>query len=75
MVAPHHDCPPCQACGCPVGVPIRTQEPGRWYGPDESTLFCPACGVGWIGTPDEVEQAEKAQAAWEQHENNGRSTT
>lgn len=38
----------------------------------DATLFCPACGTGWVGTPAEVEQAERAQAAWDVHPNNAR---
>lgn len=62
---PWHDCPACPKCNSTVGTPARLEEPGRWYGPDDATLFCPACGTGWVGSPEDVAQAEKAQAAWE----------
>jgi hypothetical protein len=57
----------------PCGIPARVDR--HHSGPEESTLKCPACGVGWVGTPAEVEQAEKAQAAWERRENNSRRAT
>ena len=65
---PHHDCPACPDCGSSLGTPTREVE--RWDGPRDATLFCPACGVGWVGTAVDVEQAERAWAAWEAHEDN-----
>lgn len=62
---PWHDCPACPKCQSTVGTPARLEEPGRWYGPADATLFCPACGAGWVGSAAELEQAERAQAAWD----------
>ena len=62
---PWHDCPPCpNGCGH-VGVPIRAGGWNHRADPDKHNLVCPACGAGWEGTPEEVEQAERAQLAWE----------
>jgi hypothetical protein len=61
----NHDCPPCpKGCGS-VGTPSSKTESGRWYGPDASRLWCPACGAGWYGTDAEFAQAEAAWAAYE----------
>ena len=78
---PWHDCPsgPC-GCG-PVGClsPNRQRiylitvsrfridpySPGRWYGPQDATLFCPACGTGWHGTDEQIEQALIAETWWD----------
>lgn len=65
VIAAHLDCPVCPECGLDCAVPARTQEPGRWHGPDDATLFCPACGTGWVGSAEDLAQAERAQAAWE----------
>lgn len=62
---PWHDCPSCPACGMTCGVPARIDR--HHSGPAESTLKCPACGIGWVGSTAEVEQAERSQAAWEKH--------
>lgn len=58
------DCPPCPECKTPIGAPIHTHHRGAEY-PREVRLVCHACGHGWIGTDAEVEQAERAEAAWE----------
>lgn len=66
---PWHDCPSCPKCGLNCAVPARCSGArGRWYGPDDATLFCPACGSAWVGNEADVVQADKAQAAWEEHE-------
>lgn len=62
---PWHDCPPCPSCGTKVGCPARHEERGRWSGPDTANLFCPACGVGWVGSGPEVLQAELAREIWD----------
>lgn len=64
-VAPEHDCPPCPACKMPLGTPILGAECERFYGPFNSTIFCPSCGTGWVGTPEELEQANRSWAAYE----------
>ena len=63
---PWHDCPPCASCGAFVAVPVREAD-ARFYPPKEgvANLFCPACGVGFVGFPGQVAQAERAQAAWD----------
>jgi hypothetical protein len=63
------DCPPCPKCGGHTGTPASLEcgvEPGRWYGPDNATLFCPACGTGWVGTVDDSLQAARAWIAYEE---------
>lgn len=66
---PWHDCPSCPKCGMNCSVPAsQAGTEGRWYGPPEATLFCPACGAGWVGDEADVAQAVRAQLAWEQHE-------
>ena len=65
---PWHDCPACPSCSARVGCPARNEEPGRWNGPPDSNLFCPACGTGWVGTGEELGQAEFSYRAWEEHE-------
>lgn len=58
------EAPECPAgCG-PLATPIADLGGGvttdRVDGPDDSTLWCPACGVGWRGTPEDVLQASRA---------------
>ncbi len=54
VVMPWHDCPTCPKCKLPVAV-VGAPE----------TLYCPACGNAWHGSSSEIEQAKKADAAWE----------
>lgn len=61
---PWLDCPSCPSCGARCAVPARVGA--HHSGPAESTLKCPACGIGWVGGADDLAQAERAQAAWEQ---------
>lgn len=68
-VKPWHDCPPCPDCGLNCSVPARVDR--HHSGPAESTLKCPACGLGWVGSAEDVAQAERAQAAWEQQQEMG----
>lgn len=70
---PYHDCPPCpHGCG-PVGVPIRAADWNHRADRDKGhDLVCPACGSGWVGTPEEVVQADRAQLAREAVERAGR---
>ena len=64
---PWHETPACpvESCRCP-SAPIREAHNGHG-GPEGSSLFCVGCGDGWVGTAEEVAQAERAQAAWELH--------
>lgn len=69
MGEPWHDTPPCPACmasdGTPgVAVTRATHARGEEYAPEVS-LCCCACGHGWAGSNEEVEQATRADAAWE----------
>lgn len=64
-VDPARDCPPCPRCGMAVGTPIKESEQDRWDGPPSATLFCPACGAGWVGSAAQLEQARKSWAAYE----------
>lgn len=68
-----HDCPKCPKCGDSVGMPIRVavESRGGWNhraDVEADNLCCPACGAGWVGAPEEVAQAERAQLAWEAKE-------
>ena len=65
MADPARDCPPCPECGLEVGTPIKDAEVQRWDGDQRATLFCPACGHGWVGTPEDVERAVKSWRAYE----------
>lgn len=61
----NHDCPPCpKGCGN-IATPSSKTEQGRWYGPPESRLWCPACGAGWYGSDAELRKAEDAWLAYE----------
>jgi hypothetical protein len=64
-----HDCPVCPGCGLNCTVPTRVDH--HHSGPAESTLKCPACGLGWVGSADDVALAERAQAAWEERKAQG----
>lgn len=61
---PWHDCPKCPHCGDRTGVPRRGWDWNHRAKPGDN-LACPACGGGWVGTPEEVAQAERALVAWE----------
>lgn len=61
---PATDCPRCpRGCG-PFGIPYRA---AYWNHRARETdrIVCPCCGRGWVGTDAEVEQAERAQVAWD----------
>jgi hypothetical protein len=64
-VAPEHDCPPCASCGEKLGTPIKEAQVERFAGPADSTLFCPMCGAGWVGSAEDLAQARAAWAAYE----------
>lgn len=71
VVDPARDCPPCPACKLEVGTPVHRDcgvEHGRWHGPTNATLFCPACGTGWIGTEADLAQAWAAWRAYEEEQ-------
>ena len=72
---PATDCPACPSCGGPFGTPIAEArgslghvDHGRWYGPDNATLFCPACGAGWVANEADHRQAVRAYLAWHRKE-------
>ena len=55
-IKPWHDCPTCAKCDRSVCVMAFAGGPH---------LFCPACGDHRDGTTEELEQARKADEAWE----------
>lgn len=61
---PWHDCPAGPCGHGNLGVPIAAANDGHRAKPGDN-LVCQACGVGWKGTPADVAQAERAQAAWD----------
>jgi hypothetical protein len=64
-------CPKCQApCGTPVNVECGVER-GRWYGPDDANLKCPACGSAWIGDDQAVADAWRSFVEYEQKETGG----
>jgi hypothetical protein len=48
-----------------LGTPILEAEVDRFDGPPDSTLFCPSCGVGWVGSEADLAQARASWAAYE----------
>lgn len=67
---PWHDAPS-GPCGCgPVGS-LEPFNPSGWYGPRDATLFCPACGHGWYGTDEQIEQALVAETWWDAFQRQG----
>jgi len=68
MTAPWCDCPPCVKCGTEVGIPTDRDEnplPPPW-------LWCPACGHRWEASDKDRAQADRAQAAWDRHQDEER---
>lgn len=65
MPTPETDCPPCPSCGLELGTPIKEAEVERWRGPPSATLFCPACGAGWVGNEADLARARASWAAYE----------
>lgn len=65
---PAHNCPACPSCNTEIGTPIVDLDGGRTtdrcYGPNGSTLWCPACGHGWVGTAVELARAQRALEAY-----------
>jgi hypothetical protein len=78
-VLPHVDAPDCpNKCGGGdqgLGTPIRSASVTRWEGPDDATLHCPCCGIGWAGTPEDLARAEAGYAAWLAEMNRRQATT
>jgi hypothetical protein len=67
-VPAHVDCPPCPACAAPVATPIRWDTHAttdRWHGPVDATLWCPACGAGWVADRADYARAVRAARAYE----------
>lgn len=60
------DCPTCPYCGSKTGLG-QTQHP---LGP--TSLLCACCGKDWIGTPEQIEQANRADAAWDRRQDNAK---
>lgn len=60
--------PPCPKCKLPLATPIDLAEVDRWDAWPEAcraTLYCPSCGIGWVGTLDDLASAE---ASWREYE-------
>ncbi len=69
VIDPARNGPPCPECKTTLGTPIsRVTGVERWNGPDNATIWCPACGLGWVGTIDEVIQAVTSWNAYENEE-------
>lgn len=52
----HQDCPTCPSCTAPCGTASETSAP---------VLSCCSCGHRWNGSPAEVRQAQRADAAYD----------
>jgi len=64
VTAPWCDCPPCASCGTEVGIPTTSDGsplPPPW-------LWCPACGHRWEASAEDRARADRAQAAWDRHQ-------
>ena len=82
---PWHDTPQCRrlvakpgtgaAGGC--GGPLIPKVAADWNhrADSEDRLVCCSCGYGSVGTEAEVEQAERAQRAWEEEEERQRGVS
>lgn len=80
QLKPWHDTPVCgrvtttpivggmavKPCGGPL-LPRRAADWNHRASPEDG-LVCCSCGEGVVGTDAEVEQAERAQQAWEAEE-------
>lgn len=64
---PYLDCPRCPHCGLSVSVPRRAADWNHRAKPQDR-IVCTACGNGWVGSEDDVAQAERAHLAWEEKE-------
>jgi hypothetical protein len=58
---------PCGPCGCGpcIITSLEPYNPNGWHGPRDSTLFCHACGTGWIASDAQLEQALVAEVWWD----------
>ena len=68
VTAPWCDCPPCASCGATAGITVDRNDrplPPPW-------LWCPACGHRWEASAEDRAQAERAQAAWDRHQDEER---
>jgi hypothetical protein len=66
---PWHIAAPTPCGDGPIGH-LEPYNPSGWYGPRDSTLFCPACGTGWVATDDEIELALIGACWWDAFEHN-----
>lgn len=73
-VEPWADNPSCPKPGCRGPGVTRAFAPRpECYDPaDPALLVCCACGDSWRGSPEEVERAQAADAAWEAEMQRGR---
>lgn len=69
-IKPWHRCPPCPH-GCGHIAVLRENAPRPECYHADINLVCPACGEGFMGTAVEVEQARRADAAWETENSDG----
>ena len=59
---PYHDTPRCPLCEGPL---VTAEWSGNGVRTEGDRLCCAACGESCVGTDAEVEQAKKADAAYE----------
>ncbi len=57
MMHPAFDCPVCPSCGGKLGIGDSEGLAAGW-------LRCVGCGHEWEATPEDLEQAARADAAW-----------
>lgn len=78
MAASETTAPACPKCGAECGTPVNEEcgvERGRWDGPPNANLNCPACGAGWIGDDVAVADAWRAFVEYEQAETGAETET
>jgi len=63
---PWHDCPTCPSCSGPCGSTCPTDGAEA---PRMGELRCLACGHEWAASEADLEQARRADAAWQQRLN------
>jgi hypothetical protein len=66
-----HDAPACPLCTLPMGTPIKEAKVDRWSGDYDATLWCPACGHGWVGSAPDMERARLSWRIYEMREGQG----
>lgn len=69
---PWEDCPQCP-CGGPMVTRAKADSGWNHRAHEGDRLVCCACGDGKIGTDAEVEQATRADAAWDDEKKVGRA--